>query len=188
MTCVYDRKREKLHFFDRTFHHLLFCQTPNFLNVLSKMLLCQNKANNVLSKFKKILSNSDGYLDTLLFCQSLQSCLTEQFYCLTEILLRARFVWQNIPKMFKNHKSLLISGMNQYFEKSPWQKLQNHISQLLSGGFFDWSLSLGGLQTSSRTHYIPQLLLTELNLSLSGQIVGNCSRLFYQQESILNGL
>ena len=70
-------------------------------------------------------------------------CLTEHFWCLTEILSRARFVWQNIPKMFKNHKSLLISGMNQYFEKSPWQKLQNHISQLLSGGFFDWSLSLG---------------------------------------------
>ena len=76
---IYDRKREKLHFFDRTFHHLLFCQTPNFLNVLSKMLFCQNKANNVLSKFIKILSNSDGYLDSLLFCQSLQSCLTEQF-------------------------------------------------------------------------------------------------------------
>ena len=75
----YDKKREKLHFFDRTFHHLLFCQTPNFLNVLSKMLFCQNKANNVLSKFIKILSNSDGYLDSLLFCQSLQSCLTEQF-------------------------------------------------------------------------------------------------------------
>ena len=127
----------------RTFHHLLFCQTPNFINVLSKMLFSQNKANNVLSKFIKILSNSDGYLDSLLFCQSLQSCLTEQFSCLTEILSRAWFVWQNIPKMFKNHKSLLISGMNQYFEKSPWQKLQNHISQLLSGEFFDWSLSLG---------------------------------------------
>ena len=67
---IYDRKREKLHFFDRTFHHLLFCQTPNFLNVLSKMLFCQNKANNVLSKFVKILSNSDGYLDSLLFCHT----------------------------------------------------------------------------------------------------------------------
>ena len=79
MISLDNRKREKLHFFDRTFHHLLFCQTPNFLNVLSKMLFCQNKANNVLSKFVKILSNSDGYLDSLLFCQSLQSCLTEQF-------------------------------------------------------------------------------------------------------------
>ena len=100
------------------------------------MWFCQNTANNVLSRFVEFLSNTGGYIDSVLFCQSLQSCLTEHFWCLTEILSRARFVWQNIPKMFKNQKSLLISGMNQYFEKSPWQKLQNHISQLLSGGFY----------------------------------------------------
>ena len=139
----YDRIHLKGRLFDRTFSHLLFCQTLIFRNVLSKMWFCQNTAKNVLSRFVEFLSNTGGYIDSVLFCQSLQSCLTERFWRLSEILSRARFVWQNIPKMFKNQKSLLISDIYQYFEKSPWQKLQNHISQLLSGGFFDWSLSLG---------------------------------------------
>ena len=77
--AIYDRIHLKGRNFDRKFSHLLFCQTLIFLNFLSKPLFCQNKFNNVLSKFIKILSNSDGYLDSLLFCQSLQSCLTEQF-------------------------------------------------------------------------------------------------------------
>ena len=83
---IYDRIRLKGRNFDRKFSHLLFCQTLIFLNFLSNPLFCQTKFNNVvskslkiLSKFLKILSNSDSYLDRLLFCQSLQSCLTENF-------------------------------------------------------------------------------------------------------------
>ena len=130
---------------DRKYKALLirFCQMEISTDFLSNQSFCQNIPNEFLSKFVEFLSNTGGYIDSVLFCQSLQSCLTEHFWCLTEILSRARFVWQNIRKMFKNHKSLLISGMTQYIEKSPWQKLQNHISQLLSGGFVDWSFSLG---------------------------------------------
>ena len=92
LLVVYDRKRLKGRLFDRTFSDLLFCQTQIFRNVLSKMWFCQNKAKNVLSRIVEFLSNTGGYFDSVLFCQSLQSCLTEHFWCLTEILSRARFV------------------------------------------------------------------------------------------------
>ena len=49
----------------------LFCQTLIFRNVLSKMWFCQNTANNVLSRFVEFLSNTGGYIDSVLFCQSL---------------------------------------------------------------------------------------------------------------------
>merc|ERR1719402_277929 len=92
LSAGYDRIRLKGRLFDRTFSHLLFCQTLIFRNVLSKMWFCQNKAKNVLSRIVEFLSNTGGYFDSVLFCQSLQSCLTEHFGCLTEILSRARLV------------------------------------------------------------------------------------------------
>ena len=79
ISLSYDREFLSGRFSDRTFTHLLFCQTPIFLNVLSNMWFCQNIANIVLSKFVEILSNTGGYSLSVLFCQSLQSCLTEQF-------------------------------------------------------------------------------------------------------------
>ena len=105
----YDREFLRGHFSDRTFSNLLFCQTLIFVNVLLELLFCQKIAKIVLSKFGEILSNAGGYIDSGLFCQTLQSCLTEQFQCLTEFLLRARFVWQNIPKMFQKQFFELIS-------------------------------------------------------------------------------
>ena len=68
------------------------CQPLIFLNVLSKMFFCQNRANNVLSRFVEFLSNTGGYIDSVLFCQSLQSCLTEPFEFLTEFRLGASLV------------------------------------------------------------------------------------------------
>ena len=61
-----------------------FCQMQIWPDFLSRLSFCQDIPNEFLSQFKDILSNTGGYIDSVLFCQSLQSCLTEQFDRLTE--------------------------------------------------------------------------------------------------------
>ena len=95
-------------FFDRTFLILLFCQTLIFVNVLSKMWFCQNRADNVLSKFVEFLSNTGGYIDSVLFCQSPQSCLTELFVCLTEFRLGLTELPKNVKIQIFYQKHLVL--------------------------------------------------------------------------------
>ena len=59
---------------------LKFCQTVILGDFLSD-------TDEFLSHFIEFLSNTQGYLDSLLFCQCPQSCLTELFVCLTEFRL-----------------------------------------------------------------------------------------------------
>ena len=50
-----------------------FCQTQIWPDFLSRLSFCQDIPNEFLSQFKDILSNTGGYIDSVLFCQSLQS-------------------------------------------------------------------------------------------------------------------
>ena len=89
-----------------------FCQTQIWPDFLSRLSFCQDIPNEFLSQFKDILSNTGGYIDSVLFCQSLQSCLTEQFDRLTESHQGSCFACQNHPKMSKKQKNVIISNTN----------------------------------------------------------------------------
>ena len=80
---------------------LKFCQPVIFGDFLSD-------TDEFLSHFIEFLSNTQGYLDSLLFCQCPQSCLTELLVCLTEFRLGLTELPKNVKTEIFLQKLLVL--------------------------------------------------------------------------------